>query len=383
MQNRKVNLRTLTEEQLQEYIKANVGIYDEYFDKDFLKELYKHVMDLILRVYFRPEFIGFDTFPKRNRVDCPLIFASNHSGMAFPWDGIVMAAAFFHIAGYGENACRPLTSPMLSQTALMNPFLTKNLWKRVGSIDATTLNFETMMQQTDYNLLIYPEGVPGIGKGFDKKYQLQRFSTSSLRMSLKYKTDIIPVATVNGEYINPLHYSNAFINKLINKIGIPFLPLGYLTIILLLQPWLFYFAMPAKLIYVRGKRIKPYKMLQKPFEEVTREDLEMLRDKVQSIMQAQLDTAVKEYGQKHYKLRELVKKAWVNLQYFPYYLPFGWPLLFSDFMRQYKKNGAGKVKMKLGFLSVFRIFLQNPFLLTYFIPVVGWIPMLIKGYRGK
>jgi hypothetical protein len=111
----------------------------------------------------------------------------------------------------------------------MNPFTIPNLWKRVGGIDATFLNFETMMYYKDHNILVYPEGVPGIGKGFDKKYQLQEFKTSFLRMSVKYKTDIIGISTINGEYINPWAYSSKFINRMMNKIGIPFLPLGFIT----------------------------------------------------------------------------------------------------------------------------------------------------------
>ncbi|MBK8396424.1 MAG: 1-acyl-sn-glycerol-3-phosphate acyltransferase [Leptospiraceae bacterium] len=76
-------------------------------------------------------------------------------------------------------------------------------WKRVGGVDATLDNFDSMMKLKESNVLIFPEGIAGIGKGFDKRYQLQQFSSSFIRMAIKYKTDIIPVSVVNGEYINP------------------------------------------------------------------------------------------------------------------------------------------------------------------------------------
>ena len=83
------------------------------------------------------------------------------------------------------------------------------------------------MQYNDSNILIYPEGVPGIGKGFNNKYQLQRFSTSFIRMAIKYKTDIIPISTINAEYINPWSYNIGWITKLVNKIGMPFFKLKF------------------------------------------------------------------------------------------------------------------------------------------------------------
>jgi len=48
------------------------------------------------------------------------------------------------------------------------------------------------------------------------------------------------------------------VNKIANLPGIPFLPLALMTVLIPLQRWLFYFAFPAKLTYVMGRRIKPY-----------------------------------------------------------------------------------------------------------------------------
>lgn len=375
-----MDTRSLTNEQLEGLIAQNQFIFDEYFDLDFAICLNQQVVSHIADHYFRAKFVGFDPFPERNNPDRPLIYASNHSGMAFPWDGIIFVSGIFRLCNYSSDGTRPLTSPMLSMSTLMNPFLIRNLWKKVGSIDATTLNFETLMQSTDYNLLIYPEGVPGIGKGFHKRYQLQKLSTSAIRMSLKYNTDIIPVATINGEYINPWHFSNDLVNKVMNLIGIPFLPLGWLTLILLLQPWLFYYALPANLTYVRGRRIRPGDYINKPFDLITRQELEQVRDQIGAEMQEQLTEAVRVYGQRPYDLKTFWKGLSRNIGKFPFCFPPLWPYVFSIFEEEYSKHGPA-AKVKVSFWNMCKVVLKRPFLFSYFIPVLGWIPILIKGYR--
>ena len=381
----KIDTRKLSKEELAEAIEKNKKIYDEYLDKEFVITLIDNVLSIIDETYFRSVFIGFRELPERNNPDHPLIYASNHSGMAFPWDAMVFSGGLLKKHGYNwKNSVRPLTAPQLSEITLMNPFLMKNVWKRCGGIDATSLNFETMMQYKDAELLIYPEGIAGIGKGFNHKYELQRFSTSMLRMSLKYKTDIIPFSTINGEYINPYVFSIKWVNKLSAKIGIPYIPIGLVTPFILVQPWIFYMAFPAKLYYVMGERIKPYEMIDKPFDEVTREDLLELSQKVHDEMQAQTDEAEEKWGKDPYLLREFWKRFGKNFKRFPFNMPFGWPLIFTEYERQferYLKTGE-KVNLKLGPFSTIRMLFRNPIVFCYFIPILGWIPLLIKGYRN-
>lgn len=363
-------------------LKENQKIYTEFMDRDFSINLVKNVLDPLDQCYFRSEFIGFDPFPERNNPDRPLILASNHSGMAFPWDGIIFTAQLFKRNGYDFfNAVRVLTAPMLSQSTLMNPFLVDNFWKRVGSVAATSLNFETMMHYREANILVYPEGVPGIGKGFDKRYRLQRFATSFIRMSLKYKTDIVPFATVNGEYINPYAYHSDTVNKIVNKIGIPFLPLGLMTLLIPFQPWLFYFGFPAKLTYVMGKRIKPYELINKPLEKIDENEVRELTEIVRRQMQVELHEAVKKYGGRAYQPKELWEACRKNVKRYPYFLPFFWPSLFAELERRCsEKDGAD---WELSFWTGVKAFLKRPLSFAFFLPILGWIPILWRGYHYK
>lgn len=373
----KKNTRDLSESELALLIEENKKIYTEYYDFSYLKSIINNICDFIDKYYFRSRFIGFENIPQRNNPDRPLIYASNHSGMAFPWDAMMFGAGLLKLNNYDTfNSVRGLAAPMLSQSPLMNPYLIHNLWKKAGGIDATTLNFETMMQYKGSNVLIYPEGVPGIGKGFNRRYHLQRFATSFIRMSLKYKTDIIPVSTVNAEYVNPYSYKSIRVNRIVNKIGIPFLPLGLSTLGIILQPWVFYCAFPAKLTYVMGKRIKPYEMTDKPFEEIEREDLVRIANTVKHQMQHELVEAVRKYGQNPYEVKDVLSITLKNLSKAFYFFPSGWPLLFLEHERLYKKSKGNPVNMRIRFFSFIKMIIRNPRVMVFYLPIIGWIPII-------
>lgn len=361
---------------------ANQHIYTDYFEEEFTETLDENVLQLLDRVWFRSKLVGFENFPQRNNPDRPLIFASNHSGMAFPWDAIVgLAHLFRHLPR--RDMPRPLSAPLLSATALMNPYLIKDFWKKSGSVDATTLNFETMMYYQDHNLMLYPEGVPGIGKGFNRKYELQRLATSMLRMGLEHGTDIVPFYTVNAEYLNPFAYSFEWINKYTKKIGIPFLPITPLLLLVLVQPWAFYLALPAQLTFVMGTRIRPSDLTDKRHDELTREEYLLLSEQVRELMQRELDDAVATHGQRPYAWRELWQAMKDNWRYFPFFLPFAWPAAFTEFERLYVKEGRRNFRMQLDRPGAWlRMLWSNPINLAYFIPLLGWIPLAIRGYRN-
>jgi 1-acyl-sn-glycerol-3-phosphate acyltransferase len=364
-------------------VQANQHIYDDYFEEEFVRTVDENILQLLDRVWFRSELVGFENFPQRNNPDRPLIFASNHSGMAFPWDAIVALAHLFRALPNQRDMPRPLSAPLLSQTALMNPYLVKNFWKKCGCVDATTLNFETMMYYNDHNLMLYPEGVPGIGKGFNRKYELQRLATSMLRLSLMHGTDIQPFYTINAEYLNPYAYSVTWINNITKRIGIPFLPLTLLLVLVVLQPWAFYLALPARLTFVMGTRIRPTDLTSKKHDELTRDEYLALSDQVRHQMQREMDAAVLAHGQRPYRWRELWQRIKENRRYFPFFLPFAWPAVFTEFERLYVKEGRRNFKMKLDEPGAWlRMLWRNPITLAYFVPVLGWIPLAIKGYRN-
>ncbi len=366
----------------QEAIRANKGIYQHY-DANYVRQINNALFSIVETAYFRPVYVGFEEMPKHNQAAHPVILASNHSGMAFPWDAMVFGCGIQKRFQYEEDKIvRPMIAPGLSGIPPMHPFYMKGAWKVSGGVDANFLNFETMMHYPKGHLLIYPEGVPGIGKGFNRRYQLQRFATSFIRMSLKYKTDILPYSTVNAEYVVPFVYSFKSINKQFNKIGVPFMAIGIPTL-LLIFPWAFYIALPAKMHFVKGKRISPWQWIDKPYEELTQKDIDGIRDRVKDSMQADLNQAVEQYGKAPYKLGELLKVIWQKRAYFPYNLPIFWPLMFHEFERQWleeeKYQSKEPVQISTAWGSFFRLLYRNPICIAYYLPIIGWFILILYG----
>lgn len=372
--------RTYTPKEIEE----NKVIYD-YFDPNYVKQLNNAAFDMLEASYFRPVFIGFDDMPERNDPDHPVILASNHSGMAFPWDAMVFGCGLMKRFHYHEQKIfRPLVAPMLSGIPAMHPFFMKGSWRQSGGVDANFLNFETMMYYPKGHLLIYPEGVPGIGKGFNRKYQLQRMATSFIRMSLKHQTDILPYSTVNAEYVVPYMYSVDWVNKQFKKIGVPYMALGILTIFLVF-PWAFYLAFPVNMHFVRGRRISPWKWVDSPYEELTEEDIVAVRDRVRDLMQEDLNRAVEQYGHSPFKAKELFQKLWQHRRYFPYNIPLFYPFVFHEFERQWlvenKRETKEDIDIPMHWGAIFILIWRNPITLAYFVPIIGWFILAAYGKR--
>ncbi len=368
--------------QISESIEENMKILTEHLDPEFFSNLTSDFFRNIYDIWFRPKFVGFKNMPTRNNPQRPLIFAGNHSGMAFPWDALTLSMGVNKPQGFCDGGLRFLVSPMLSYSSFMSPFQIDNLWRRGGGIDATFENFETLMYQDKFDVIIYPEGVPGIGKGYNKRYQLQEFKTSFIRMSVKYRTEIYLISTVNGEYIDPFAYSSKWVNRMMNYVGIPFMALGPITLLLLLQPWAFYIAFPAQLTYVMGKPIRPFDWINKPYEDISQEEFKEMAKKIRDLAQVELDDAVKKHGKKPYDFVGFFKAIFKNIRKFPSIFPTSWPILFTEFERRYK-NGERNIKMKTGGLNILYYLFRNPITIAFFIPILGWIPLIIRGFKNS
>jgi hypothetical protein len=200
-------------------------------------------------------------------------------------------------------------------------------------------------------------------------------------MSIKYKTDIVPILTVNAEYINPYAYRAKWLNDLVNKIGVPFFPVALISLLIPFQPWVFYMAFPAKLTYVLGEPICAHEMTKKSIEQLSYDELVAIKDEVQKKMQGQLDDAVAKYGKKPFRIKEFFKVNIRNLSLLPYSMPFGWPLLFERFNYLWNKNKNIEQDMKLGWFSSLEILFRSPKQLFFYLPILGWIPILMRGLK--
>ena len=92
---------------------------------------------------------------------------------------------------------------------------------RVGQMTGLTENAERVLDSGQI-MLVFPEGVKGSGKTWDKRYQLQRFTLGFMELSIKYKAPIVPCAVIGGEEQAP-----AFVDykPIANALGMPYFPL--------------------------------------------------------------------------------------------------------------------------------------------------------------
>ena len=120
-------------------------------------------------------------------------------------------------------------------------------------------------------------------------------------------------------------------------------------------------------------------MTGKTIDELGYDEMVSIKEQVKKKMQDDLNEAVKRYGSSPYKMKEFFAVNLRNIRKFPYNFPFGWTLIFSEFKRVWKKNPGKEVDLRLGFLSTLRILLTRPFNFWFYIPIIGWIPILFKG----
>ena len=67
----------------------------EPFDPDYVGSLIDEVVEPLCRHYFRPVLLGAERLPRRG----PLVLAPNHSGNAFPYDGMLLDALLWEHEG--------------------------------------------------------------------------------------------------------------------------------------------------------------------------------------------------------------------------------------------------------------------------------------------
>ncbi len=351
------------------------------FDLDISIAFTKQVMNLLNDVYFRARLVGFDEWEERNNPDAPLIFVSNHSGMAMPWDAVSFVALLFRKFDYEyDKTLRTLITPYFTRVGLMSLYQIPKVLTRSGGIEATMKNFEASMSLKEGHVLIYPEGLRGIGKGFEHRYELQRVSSSIVRMALKYKTDIVHFASINAEYIHPFAFRSEWLNRIGKRLlGLPFLPLTILLPLILIQPWVFYMAFPANLTFVRKSRIKWQELTDLPKEEIDENVIGSIRDRLQVQLQKELNEAEEVYGRSPFGWRSFWRQLKRSYRSFPLWLPIGWPLLFWEFQRAYTRKEGDEIK--LTGLSILSILSKQPWLLAYYVPILGWIPILFWSNR--
>lgn len=165
----------------------------------------------LYRDYFRVQTYGIENIPKG-----PALLIANHSGQ-LPMDAMMIVTACF----MELDPPRMLRS-MVERWVPSLPFVSW-FFVRSGQIVGTRDNFRRLVELGN-SILVFPEGVVGINKTWDKAYQLQRFGYGFMRLALENDLPIVPVAVVGAEEQAPSFYNARKLGRLLGMPAFPITP---------------------------------------------------------------------------------------------------------------------------------------------------------------
>lgn len=358
---------------------VNTGEPYEPMDTAYINELTYGILGELIDHYFRAEFINDHKIPEEG----PAILACNHSGNAFPHDGIILNAKLWRKSDEEQqHYIRSMYSPKLAKTWWMRAFTIDDFWRKCGAVDQTFSNFDRLLKRKE-RLIYYPEGVPGIGKGFNRRYQLQHFHSSFVVLAARHNVPVIPVYVINAEWVNPANITYKTLDRISDKLlNIPFFPIPNVFLAGLF-PFIFYLSFPCKLYYKFGDRIDIRELVAKEGGDPENPDFETatkVAERVRGHMQEELDQAVNQYGQKPYDLPSLKTQLAENKGKRKRILPTGWPVAF---LRHHRDRYRPKAKNRL------HAFIRDLDLIFFYLPF-GWFGLSLcrrlrkppYGYRG-
>jgi len=331
------------------------------FDPTFVKGLDHHIMQDITDHYFRPMMVGFEKLPKEG----PSLLTANHSGNAFPFDGMIFDLMLWRKEGYRKQGkVRGVFEKQLSVTWWMRLYGINNFWRRAGGIDLTFENFDTLLAQKR-RLLYFPEGVPGIGKGFNNRYKLQRFSTSFVILSARHHVPVYPVYIINAEWSIPFSYTFAPVDRIMQKtLGVPFLPLPA-AILGMIFPFAWYFSLPVRMVYVLGDPIDTRSLLEAAGgdpDNPSREAARSAADTIRADMQKELTRLVDLHGKRPFGVRHFFKSMLRSRKRWFRALPITWPFAIVGFERDLERGPTR---------SLWHRFYRDWDVLAFYLPF-GW-----------
>jgi 1-acyl-sn-glycerol-3-phosphate acyltransferase len=329
-------------------------------DVDWARTLVGDVIGPMTDRYFRARVVGAERIPAQG----PLVLAANHSGNAFPYDGMVLDTLLWRLEGMRASAkVRTVYEHELSLAWWLRPFGIADFWRRGGGVDMTFDNFDRLLARGD-RVLYFPEGVPGIGKGFSRRYQLQHFHTSFVLLAARHDVPVLPVYIVNGEWLHPFGYTLKPLDRLAQRVvRLPYLPLP-LGLLALVLPWVLYLVFPARLVFVVGEPLDVAGALRAEgiteLESPDRDALHRAADRIRARMQRELDANVAEHAAPRYGPRSLWRALRGGMGRL---LPTGWPLAFVRLERdQHRAPARGRL----------RAVLRDWDLVGYYLPF-GWV----------
>lgn len=243
------------------------------FDPHYQQAFRDEILAFIVKDYFRGELQQVENLPESG----PLIVAVNHAGMCYPWDILGLACLLSQTRGW---VVQPLAGVQLFDHPWVRWWLPPGWSKVLGGVRAEADEFEAAIASKTI-LLYAPEGIRGPGKGWAKRYQLERFHPSFMKLSDRYRVPVLPVACIGNEN---LHTWNINIQPLARALALPFLPVSLLMIVFAFFPSMGVWAMRTRMKYY----IQPVYKAWSEEEELAEENSDSRLERSRAYRHAQL-----------------------------------------------------------------------------------------------
>ena len=190
----------------------------------------------VYRHYFRVQTVGIENIP-----DGRCLVIANHSGQ-LPYDSAMISTAIF-LEREPPRLVRAMVERFTVSTPFVSPFLA-----RCGQILGTPENCRRLLQAEDI-IQIFPEGVAGLNKTWNKRYQLQRFGQGFMRLAMEQKTPIVPAVVIGAEEQAPSFANLKNVGKFFGLPAFPLTVAPFCGLLPLPARYRIYFGPP---MYVRG-----------------------------------------------------------------------------------------------------------------------------------
>jgi 1-acyl-sn-glycerol-3-phosphate acyltransferase len=211
--------------------------------------------------YFRVETRGIEHIADQGRV----LVVANHSG-TLPYDGCMI-----HATTRIHHPSKRLLRPLVENFVYHMPFVGRFM-ARCGAVRACQENAQALLE-ADEAVLVFPEGVKGIGKLYKRRYRLQRFGRGgAVKLAMRTGSPIVPCAVVGAEESMPLLSK---VSWLARPLGLPYIPvtptlplLGPLGLLPLPTKWWIDFAEPIDVSQYGPDAIRDRVLVNRLNEEV-------------------------------------------------------------------------------------------------------------------
>jgi 1-acyl-sn-glycerol-3-phosphate acyltransferase len=141
----------------------------------------------LYRTYFRVSSHNIENVPLQGRV----VMTCNHSGTV-PIDALMVCTDIM-VQTRGQRVARPVMDFFVPSLPFFN-----TLFSGGGGVRGSRGNFHALLEDEEL-LLVFPEGVPGVGKPFAERYHLRDWRPGHAELAIRHGAPVVPACVIGAE----------------------------------------------------------------------------------------------------------------------------------------------------------------------------------------